>query len=66
MTLPPERIGDKDQRYEIRFEEKDRPGEQVLGWTVSREGAKAMAKTCSLRPSVKRAWVIDRQLGKTL
>lgn len=59
MTLPPERIGDKGQRYEARYEDPD--GEHVIGWGNSAAGAQTLADAMKLRPSTIRAWVVDRE-----
>ncbi len=56
MTLPPEQIGDKGQRYEIRCQEED--GEVfVIGWS---EDPDAFTEAVSLHPSWHFREVIDR------
>ena len=65
MTLPPEKIGDKGQRYEVRYRDV---GEMVvapktLGWSSTREGARKMVKAWKKRPECLRVWFIDRRTG---
>ena len=44
MTLPPERIGDKGQRFEIRGTERETKKDIAIGWCADREQAD---KLCS-------------------
>jgi hypothetical protein len=64
MTLRPEQIGDKGQRYEIRFSTDESRETQVLGWADDAELAKRMANAWKLRPGTTDAWVFDRQADK--
>lgn len=62
MTLPPERIGDKGQRYEIWY--TDSAGvEKRFGWTDTQGGIKIMLRGISLHPSMHAGRVIDRRPG---
>lgn len=60
MTLPDDKIGDKGQRYEIRYRENHTLPYKVLGWAGSDEGARKMVKTWKQRPGVTHCWVFDR------
>lgn len=60
MTLPQAQVGDRDQRYEVRFTTKGDAAEHVLGWHDEPEGAQRMADGWTKRPSTGRAWVVDR------
>ena len=56
MTLPPEKIGDKGQRYEIRCQDAD--GETfVIGWA---EKPDAFTEAVELHPAWHSREVIDR------
>ncbi len=60
----PHPVGDKGQRFEIRFEyapDMEKPGEHVMGWSTTRDGAQAMADGFAQAPYIARAWVVDRQ-----
>ena len=62
MTLSPDKIGDKGQRFEIRYRENN--GElpyKVLGWSASRRGALVMVKSWKTKPEVTHCWLYDRQ-----
>ena len=62
MTLPPNKIGDRGQRYEVRYVlHADLDTIRVLGWTDSQDEAFKMADTFMLAPYVERAWTHDRQ-----
>jgi hypothetical protein len=61
MTLPPERIGDKGQRYEVRasgFLDRS-PEERAIAWAPTLEGAEQMAVSFNLKPGTV-ARVVDR------
>lgn len=63
----PHNVGDKGQRFEVRFEytdDQEKPGEHVMGWSTTRGGAQRMADGFALAPYVKRAWVVDRRPGE--
>ena len=56
MTLPPEHIGDKGRRYEIRC--KDEDGETfVVGWA---DDPTAFSEAVRLHPSWHSREVVDR------
>ncbi len=62
MTLAPERIGDKGQRYEIRCFGYPEEGEKnVIGWAKSLDAAQKMARPLMHAPGASRAWVVDRE-----
>jgi hypothetical protein len=66
MTLPPQRIGDKGQRYEVRFRlEKEHPeDERPLGWATSLKGAREMRDGWWKRSDVMDCFILDREIGK--
>jgi len=68
MTLPPQRIGDKGQRYEIRFrKDSDALGTQrVLGWSAKWRGAREMRDAWWDAPDVAEVWIVDRETGRRL
>lgn len=68
------KVGDKGQRYEIRFfqaiyEETDHPGveikkrgeEKVFGWAEKYPGAKQMRDACALAPWAMDPFIVDRK-----
>ncbi len=61
MTLPPERIGDKGQRYEVRACDYPNPGWCVVGWTNDADRANRMADAIKLAPSCTDTRVVDRE-----
>lgn len=63
MTFRPDQIGDKGQRYEVRYAVAGMQLDEfkVVGWSNSRSGADQLVAAWQLRPSVHCVWVIDRQ-----
>lgn len=61
MTLPPERIGDRGERYEVRFRlpENDADG-RVLCSTDDVELAEIMARVWGQHSSRLKVWIVDR------
>jgi hypothetical protein len=66
MTLPPSRIGDKGQRYEIRFylQGEHREDERPLGHAPTLKGARQMRDAWWKRPDVMDCFILDRETGK--
>ncbi|WP_457798120.1 hypothetical protein [Methylocystis sp. S23] len=66
MTLPPSRIGEKGQRFEIRWRRRgDAPdSHRMLGWAVKIVGAREMRAAWWQAPDVAVVWIIDRETGK--
>lgn len=60
MTLKPHQIGDKGQRYEARATNYPKDGENVIGWSDTRDGALAMCDAIARNPRVTHTRVIDR------
>ncbi|HQU34711.1 MAG TPA: hypothetical protein PLB88_10370 [Thermoanaerobaculaceae bacterium] len=62
MTLPPDMLGDRGQRYEVRYREPTDPVDQhkVLGWSDDRERAERMAAGWRKHPERYHVWVADR------
>ncbi len=60
MTLPPERIGDKGQRYEVNS--LGRYGR--VGWSPTLKGAREMRDAILTAPSCTEAWIVDRDTGE--
>lgn len=64
MSLPPSRIGDQGQRYEVRWDEVEEGDSwQVVGYTNDRAIAERMADCWRLRPSNPFVWVVDRSIA---
>lgn len=63
MTLRPERIGDKGQRFVVKYsrDADAMDDEHVLGYAPTREGAEQMAAAWRLRPSNPFVWIVDRE-----
>ena len=62
MTLSPDRIGDKGQRYEIRFcTRADGDDTQVFGRSETLRGAEEMRAAWKEHPSAKYCWIVDRK-----
>ena len=60
MTLPPNRIGDKGRRYEIRCKDEDGV-DMVIGWSDDPE---AFQGAVDLHPSWHSRYVVDRNETK--
>mgnify|MGYP000063484396 CR=1 FL=1 len=62
MTLPPDRIGDKGQRFLIQTQDwpKERGGWQNAAYTNSRSAAESMRDNFLLAPGCHDARIIDR------
>ena len=60
MTLPPERIGDKGLRYEIRYTDAETGEEKVFGWCDTWKGANQMRNGVLQWPRATDAWIEDR------
>ncbi len=61
--LDPAVIGDKGQRFEVRFRENGvmiMPP-RVLGWSKTRSGARKMVRAWKKKPGVTHVWIYDRQ-----
>jgi hypothetical protein len=62
MTLPPQKIGDKGQRYQVKYAENvDHPEDATLGYSDTKEGAERMAAAWRAHPSKPYVWIVDRQ-----
>jgi hypothetical protein len=60
MTLPPDRIGDKGQRFEISYVDED--GRRIIfGWAATQDGADSFLHSIALNPSMRDGEVRDRQ-----
>jgi len=66
MTLPPSRIGDKGQRYEVRWREPEdaRDTWRVLGFASKASGAREMRDAWWTFRNVDDVWIVDRETGK--
>lgn len=66
MTLPPEKIGDKGQRYEVRGvlpgrdEKTGDDAFEVMGWTSDPTGG-SLLDSAMAWPRFKTAYVFDRE-----
>jgi hypothetical protein len=63
---PHTNIGDRGQRYEVRMTGygPNAPGESVLGWASTLEGAHDMMTTILKAPGCTSATIFDRQEDK--
>ncbi len=59
MTLPPEMLGDKGQRFEVLYIEEDKTIFR-LGWTDDFDRATALRDSWRKRPSHPFVWINDR------
>jgi hypothetical protein len=66
VTLPPQRIGDKGQRYEIRFYLQSEPweDERPLGYAPTLKDAREMRDAWLKRTDIGECFILDRQTGK--
>jgi len=66
VTLPPHRVGDKGQRFEVRFylDGEQPEDERPLGYAESLKGAREMRAVWLRRGDVTRCVIVDRQTGK--
>lgn len=60
MTLPPEKIGDKGQRYELRATGYPKDEESVIGWSPDKDGAYELGLAISQAPGCTSIRVVDR------
>jgi hypothetical protein len=62
-----DRVGDRGQRYEIRYfklpeDVNTKPTEEkVFGWAGDAAGAEKMRAACALAPWCYLSWVVDRE-----
>lgn len=61
MTLPPHKIGDMGQRYQIEAEGYPDDGWNVIGWCNEKQGAHDMADAIIQAPGCTDARVVDRR-----
>lgn len=62
MTFPPEKIGDKGQRYEVRAFGYPKPdAEAVVGWASDLAGADQMAAAIRKAPGCTSTTIYDRK-----
>lgn len=62
MTLPPEKIGDKGQRYAVKYKGgRESQPERTLGYSPTKEGAEAMAAAWTSHPEEYDVWIVDRE-----
>lgn len=62
MTLPPEKIGDKGQRFQIKYSADMTAidDEHCLGYAGTEEGAEQMAEAWRKHPAGYYVWIVDR------
>lgn len=56
------RVGDRGQRYEVRYFDRETDKECVMGWTERSDGG-ALLSSAKLWPSARDPFVLDRQAG---
>lgn len=62
MTLPPDKIGDKGQRFQIKYsaDMDAMDDEHCLGYAGTRDGAEQMAAAWRMHPAKYYVWIVDR------
>lgn len=60
MTLPPDRIGDKGQRYQVESRRHGQEHWEVIGWTDSPSGGD-LSIGAALHPGIAETRVVDRE-----
>lgn len=60
-----EKVGDRGQRYEVRFFDRETGKERVMGWTERRDGG-ALLSSAKLWPSARDPFIVDRSTGEIL
>lgn len=60
MTLPPERLGDKGQRYMLEAEGYPKPGWQPIAYSHTMNGMEEAKTSILLAPNCTDARIIDR------
>lgn len=66
MTLPPEKIGDKGQRFEVTYWDSDKQMRRTFGWADKMEAAEQFADVIRLHPTMGLAEIKDRVGGFSL
>lgn len=61
MTLPPERVADRGQRYEVQVEGYPNDGWTTIGWSNDEEGSRKMGSALATAPGAQGFRVRDRQ-----
>lgn len=61
MTLPPHKLGDMGQRFQIEAEGYPEDGWNIIGWTNARASANQMAEAILKAPGCTDAKVVDRR-----
>lgn len=60
MTLPPEKIGDKGQRFTVELKGYPKPGWQEVAFSDCKDSARRLGKSMMLAPSATAYRVVDR------
>lgn len=67
MTLPPDRIGDKGQRFELHVVGWPKAGDNVISWSDDKWGLFDTGHSIlTSNPRVEAAYVIDRRVEETI
>jgi len=53
-------VGDRGQRYEVRFFDRRDGAERIMGWTEQADGGKLL-KAAKLWPTARDPFVVDRR-----
>lgn len=64
MSCSKVKVGDRGQRFEIRYIDAVTGTEKTMGWAATREGANGMAEAMASAPYVRETMVIDRNPPK--
>ncbi len=60
MTLPSERIGDKEQRYEVSGRVEETGAAELLAYCDTEERARQLVKAFKQWPRYDGVWLVDR------
>lgn len=60
VTLPPEKIGDKGQRFEVTYWDTDKQMRLTFGWAETMDGAEQFADAIRLHPTMGLPIIRDR------
>lgn len=64
MTLTPDKLGDKGQRYVVHAEGYPKPGDNVIGYSEKYSGANKMLQAILKAPDCTNGHIVDRLTGE--
>lgn len=65
MTLPPSRLGDRDQRYQVSILGYPNDGWNVVAWSGVWSGAQSIGASLLRAPGAKTMRIENRKTGET-